>query len=180
MHIHPSRGRPFGGRAFIINKQIKILKHDFINKHLATLTCDFNSMILTLISCYLPYDNGTQLNLSEFNSSLQVIYELISFFESLNHSVLIFGDFNADLLRNKRFDIIFENFIKNNDLNAVPLSYDPLLFSYMNGDYKAKLDHCLMSSSIHSFNIINCEFIDDVINLSDHKPLLIIIKLDMF
>ena len=53
--------------------------------------------------------------MSEFISSLQVVYELMSFFESLNHSVLIFGDFNADLLRHKRFDIIFENFIENND-----------------------------------------------------------------
>ena len=78
MLIHPSRGRPLGGRTFIINKQIKILKYDFINKHFATLTWDSNLIIITIISCYLPYDNGTQLNMSEFNSSLQVVYKLMS------------------------------------------------------------------------------------------------------
>ena len=50
----------------------------------------------------------------------------------------------------------------------------------MNGEYKAMLDQCLSSYSIQSFNIINCELIDDVINLSDHKPLLIILKWDIF
>ena len=53
------------------------------------------------------------------------------------------------------------------------MSYDPLLFSYMNGEYKAKLDHCLISLSLHNFNVVVSEYIDDSINLSDHKPLLI-------
>ena len=53
---------------------------------------------------------------------------------------------------------------------------DPNLFSYMNGYYKAKLDHCLTSSDIKTFKIIKSEYIDDDINLNVHKPLLINIK----
>ena len=176
MSIHPLKGRPFGGRSFIINKRIKVLKYEFINRYLATLSCDDNFNLISLISCYFPYDNGTQLNFSEFQSCLQVAYELLQFFENLNHSVFIIGDINADLLRSKRFDAIFENFIKNNNMLLVSMSRDPLLFSYKNGDYKAILDHCLISSSFQSFNIINSNYIDDVINLSDHKPLLVSIE----
>ena len=176
MSIHPFKGRPFGGRSFIIKKRIKVIKYEFINRYLATLSCNDNSNIISLISCYFPYDNGTHLNFSEFQSCLQVAYELLHFYENLNHSVFIIGDINADLLRSKRFDVIFGNFIKNNNMLLVSMSLDPLLFSYKNGDYKAKLDHCLISSSFQTFNIINSNYIDDVINLSDHKPLLVSIE----
>jgi hypothetical protein len=116
MSIHPLKGRPFGGRSFIINKRIKILKYDFINRYLATMSCDDNFNRISIIACYFPYDNGTQLNLSEFQSCLYVAYELLQFYKNLNHSVILVGDINADLLRTKRFDIIFGNFIKNNNI----------------------------------------------------------------
>ena len=140
---------------------------------MASISCEDCGNKISLIACYLPFDNGTQLNLSEFQSCLQVAYELLVFFEKLNHSVFIIGDTNADILRNKRFVKIFDNFINNNNLTTVSMTYDPLLYSYMNGDYKAKLDHCLMSLSVHSFDIVFAEYIDDIVNLSDHKPLLI-------
>jgi hypothetical protein len=151
------------------------LKYEFINRYL-TLSCDDNFNIISLISCYFPHDNGTQLNFSEFQSCHQVAYELLHFYENLNHSVFIIGDINADLLRSKRVDVIFGNVIKNNNMLSVSMSLDPLLFSYKYGDYKAKLDHCLISSSFQSFNIINSNYIDDVINISDHKLLLVSIE----
>ena len=64
MSIHPFKGRPLGGRSFIINKRIKVIKYEFINRYLATLSCNDNSNIISLISCYFPYDNGTHLNFS--------------------------------------------------------------------------------------------------------------------
>jgi hypothetical protein len=75
-----------------------------------------------------------------------------------------------NLLRNKRFNLIFKNFIKNNNLFVVSMYFDPLLFSYMNGNYTATLDHCLTSVSVQSLYILSSDFIDDVTNLSDHKP----------
>jgi hypothetical protein len=176
MIIHPLKGRPFGGRTFVVNKRLFILNYEFINRYLATLTCEDNGNKISIVACYLPFDNGTQLNLSEFNSCLQVAVELLKFFNNINQTTIIIGDLNADLLRNKRFDIIFDNFIKNNNLLLMSFSRDPDLFSYMNGDYRAKLDHCLTSSNINTFKIIKSEYIDDDINLSDHKPLLINIK----
>jgi endonuclease/exonuclease/phosphatase family metal-dependent hydrolase len=140
------------------------------------MTCLDNGRKFSIISCYFPFDNGSQLNLSEFQSCLQVSYELLIFFENLNHAVFIIGDINADLLRNKRFDLIFKNFIKNNNLFVVSMSSDPLLCSYINGNYTATLDHCLTSVSVQSLYVLSSDFIDDVTNLSDHKPLLIMIS----
>ena len=76
MVIHPLKGWPFGGRSFAVNKRLLILRYEFINRHLATLTCDNNGNKISIKACYLPFDNGTQLNLSEFHSCLQVALEL--------------------------------------------------------------------------------------------------------
>jgi hypothetical protein len=176
MILHPLKGRPFGGRSFIVNKRILIIRHEFINRYLATLSCNDDGNKISIVACYLPFDNGTQLNLSEFNSCLQVAYELLKFFKNINQTAVIIGDFNADLLRNKRFDVIFDNFIKNNNLLLLSFSRDHNLFSYMNGDYRAKLDHCLTSSDSNTFTITESEYLDDDINLSDHKPVLIKLK----
>ena len=40
------------------------------------------------------------------------------------------GDFNADLLRVKRFDLMLLKFIDNNNLRVVSQSYNPAIFSY--------------------------------------------------
>jgi hypothetical protein len=44
-------------------------------------------------------------------------------------------------------------------------------FSYQNGLYKAKLDHCLLSKDISSPLILSY-YDDNIINLSDHKPVI--------
>ena len=176
MTIHPEKGRPFGGRVFIVKDRLNVLKHEFINQYLATITFNDNNKLFTLIACYLPYDNGSFLNFSEFQSCLQVAYELLLFFEKLNHSVFIIGDLNSDLLRNKRFDILLNNYLKNNDLLVISPSYDINNFSYIKGDYTARLDHCFRSNKHQTSEFVNSSYIDDVINLSDHKPLLITIE----
>ena len=80
MLFSPSKGRPFGGRSFIISKKVEIINHDFINQHIATLSINSNNKTFSIIACYLPYDNGSNLNLSESQSCLQVIKGLLSYF----------------------------------------------------------------------------------------------------
>ena len=80
MEIHPLRGRPYGGRVFVVNKRLIILKYEFINRYLAYITVSYNGIIVSIIACYFPFDNGSALNLSEFQSCLQVSLELLLFF----------------------------------------------------------------------------------------------------
>ena len=171
MNIAPLKGRPYGGRTFIIKKHINVKNYNFINKHLAFITLELNKKKFTFISVYLPFDNNTNLNFTEFQSSLQIILELFLFYSLNRHLVFIIGDFNADVTRNNRFDLLFKNFINNNELSLVSPSFNINEFSYHNDHYKAKLDHCIISKSLTS-PFIHCVYNDSVINLSDHNPVL--------
>jgi hypothetical protein len=62
MLFSPAKGRPFGGRSFIISKKVEIINHDFINQNIATLSINSNNKTFSIIACYLPYDNGSNLN----------------------------------------------------------------------------------------------------------------------
>jgi hypothetical protein len=146
------------------------LNFEFINKHLAFLTIKASNQFFTFKAVHLPYDNNSSLNLSEFLSSLDVIHGLFLFYSFKRHSVFIIGDFNCYITRNNRFDIIFNDFVKNNNLCFISPSSDPNEFSYQNGLYKAKLDHCLVSNDKHGF-YMSSFYKHDVINLSDHEPL---------
>ena len=86
MLISPSKGRPFGGRVFMINKLLKIIKSEFINKHVSYLLFAAYDRKFCNIYTYLPYDENSQLTLSEFISCLQIIGELFIFFESKEFS----------------------------------------------------------------------------------------------
>ena len=85
MNIAPSKGRPYGGHTFIIKLHNLLLRYiivknfNFINNHLAFITLKLNEKILTFISVYLPLDNNSNLNFTEFQSSLQIIHELFHF-----------------------------------------------------------------------------------------------------
>jgi hypothetical protein len=147
MNIAPSKGRLYGGRTIIIKKHIIVKNFNFINKRLAFITIVLNEKFFTFITVYLPYDNNTNFNFTEFQSSLQIILELFLFYTVNKHLVFIVGDFNADVTRNNRFDIFFKNFIINNDLSFISPSNNINKFSYHNDQYKAKLDHCIISNS---------------------------------
>ena len=152
MIISPIRGRPFGGRAFIYKKSLNRLNYNFINKHISFFSFSFQGNIFTIISVYLPFDNHSSLSFSVFTSSLQIIKELFNFYSLKNHSVFVFGDFNADLTRNNRFDVVFNNFLLNNSFHCISPSFDANEFTYHNGKYQAKLDHCQLLQHVN-FNM---------------------------
>jgi hypothetical protein len=145
MNFTPAKGRQYGGRAFIVKKHLTIKNFNFINKHIASITLNHREKTFTFISVYLPFDNKSFLNLTEFQSCLQIVNELFLFYTLNRHLVFIIGDFNSDLTRNNRFYIFLKNFIDNNNLYASSPSMSKCEFSYQNVLYKAKLDHCLFN-----------------------------------
>ena len=80
MLFAPLKGRPIGGRAFIVKKTLIIENVDFLNKHLSYLILIINNQFITFISVYLPFDNNSRLNLYEFQACLHVIQELFLFY----------------------------------------------------------------------------------------------------
>ncbi len=174
----PKKGRPFGGSAFLVHKKFLNIKFEFINNNVAYLTIKHNVETITFIATYLPYDNGTHLNLVDFQSNLQIVNETYYLFHSRKHIVVIIGDFNAHAKRGKRFDNIFCNSVENNNFRYLSDSLNVYQYSYSNTNYKACIDHCLISNdySNNNFNI-QSHFLNNDENLSDHKP--ISVKIDL-
>jgi hypothetical protein len=85
---------------------------------------------------------------------------------------LIVGDFNSDFInRNKRFDKKFSKFLSENNIFDAAHSFGVSdQNTYFNGNYCAVLDHiCGNSNTLHkltSYTVIN-----DVLDVSDHKPI---------
>ena len=96
MIFPPKQGRPFGGRAFLIKKSLNVTKGEFINTNISYVTYNYSTSTISLIAVYMPFDNSSQLNLIDFQSSLEIINALNNLFLSKNHIVLLMGDFNAD------------------------------------------------------------------------------------
>ena len=133
MKTIPLIGRPYGGRAFIYKKTLHLLKHSFINKHISFFSFSLHNNIFTLITVYLPFDNNSFFNFSEFKTNLQIIKELFDIYIARQHSVFVIGDFNADLKRNNKFDYEFNNYLNENNFFCVSPSLNLNEFSYSNG-----------------------------------------------
>ena len=70
MKISPLR--ILGGLAFIINKSINVLNYFFPNKHISVISFSFQNKIFTFlnkVAVYMPFDNKSFLNYSEFSVS---------------------------------------------------------------------------------------------------------------
>ena len=66
MDIKPRNGRPFGGSAFIIHKKIKVIDYMFLNKNICYINIEIWGKKFCIIGVYMPYDNNSYFNLSEF------------------------------------------------------------------------------------------------------------------
>ena len=172
---YPSIGRAYGGRAFLVNKSIKVITVSWINDHIGLITIEMGTNLITIIGVYLPYDNNTHENISEFINCLLLLNELKDIYVKQNHMVCICGDFNADYRRGNRFDNKLQEFI---DLSGalLPLSNNYSTLSYKKGMYTSLIDHFL----VYNINENNCKswIVDDIENLSDHLPVFLELKLN--
>ena len=80
--------------------------------------------------------------------------------------------------RGNRFDVVLNNFMNNNNYNFVSDSHNFNQFSYKKGEYKACIDHCIIRDNYNNNENIKLysKLLNDEENLSDHKPLEIIIN----
>jgi hypothetical protein len=163
------KGRPFGGRCWIINDKIPIKEYEVLNKAVSRLTVigdDGNEVIIYGI--WQPYDDGTVEKLGFFHSTIAMLESDVKEFSG--NSILIMGDFNSDLNRNKRFDSLLRKFIKRSGLSVMSQVFSKdKIPTYKKGDYRATLDHILGNEVIMKY-ITNFEVISESENLSDHQP----------
>jgi hypothetical protein len=86
------------------------------------------------------------------------------------------GDFNSDIFRNKRFDkLLFDFILNNNHFNNSQLFTQKIDHTFPNEVFltnnpKFNLDYVLINTkSLELFLSIQCNIVDDLVNMSDHK-----------
>ena len=113
-----------------------------------------------------------------FQLSLTLARTIAHEFKSRNIPVILAGDFNADLNRNNKFDIILKNFIKENNFLALKNQNTQNYFTFKSSlinetYYTSSIDHFLFYGPQLPTSFINPVFqiYSDAANLSDHNPI---------
>ena len=159
------RGRPFGGRCWVISNELRLIEHVELSQCLSKITVEGHNVGRTSIyGIWQPFDNGSNEKLAILHSTLSILEVELT----LNgNDALIIGDFN----RLNRFDILFDRFLIENDIYDIAdhfeMSHIP---TYSKGNYAACLDHFCGNVSIIA-KIDSFEIIQNVIDTSDHKPI---------
>jgi hypothetical protein len=180
------RGRPFGGLAWVIDREFKKLDFEFFSRYCSFIHVKKGEVELAFIGLYLPFDNPQNRidSLNNFETTLTIVKSIIERFSYNDIPVMTLGDFNSDIFRKKRFDKILLNFIlDNNLLNLSQLSTQKINCTYPNellpcSDIKYNIDHVLINlKGIDKFLSIQCNLLDDLANMSDHKALVTTLEL---
>jgi hypothetical protein len=184
MDYNYSRGRPFGGQAWVLNSTLDIVNHEFFNRHLSYIHLKKNETEFMIVGVYMPFDNSKKRDdsLSSYELTLSLITTLINKAKTLNIPIFIVGDFNADIKRNNRFDKILNNFLNDQNINSLVYSYpQPINFTYKATlnlkPITATIDHAFFIPYTDNLIIQNCTILDDIANMSDHNAISINFKL---
>ncbi len=174
-HIN-SKGRPYGGLAWVISKDIKTINIEFISANLSFLEVEVNNFPFIFIGVYAFYNNNTIENFFNQEILFENCKQLV-----LGHStknIFILGDFNCDPYRNNKFDKMFISFIDSNNLEILSILHTQLTpYSFNTGHNKSLIDHIAAAKSNLKCITPICNIIDDSlyssycpdsISLSDH------------
>ena len=110
------RGRPFGGKCWLLKKQLKVKKVEFINKILSIVELGLGNDTILLIGVYIPFDDNSAYRFSQYKSTLEFVASIIE--DNRDKFILIAGDFNSDLLRGRRYDNLLNEFIIEHELDC--------------------------------------------------------------
>jgi len=164
----PVYGRPFGGTAILIKKQLAPLTSLIVtnDRYTAIKLCNW-----LLITVYLPCD-GTKDRLLIYE---EIMFELSAIrIQYDNCKCIIAGDFNTDLDSTCSITNIINAFIVEHNLYRCEKLFNVgQKCTYVNEhlNHASTVDYCLCSdsSAVLAFNVL-----DPDLNLSDHLPLLCI------
>ncbi|MFM2293446.1 MAG: hypothetical protein RIS29_3259, partial [Bacteroidota bacterium] len=168
MEQGPLRGRPFGGVAILV-------KQCLINNVLI-LHCDERYVVIKyadyiIVNVYLPCEGTTDRCLIIENILVEI--SLLLDANSLDHIVIIGGDFNTDLNETSQASTLVKNLMVRYHLYRCDAVFDRVnledRFTYINEalDRFSCIDYFLVSdvSKLSHYSVLELE-----INLSDHRP----------
>ena len=164
------KGRPYGGKSWLIDKKFKICKNIFINNDVSYIQiCDSNNQEkLVIVGVHLPFDDNSSVRIANYISNLEIIKNIID--ENLNQPIFIIGDFNTDLNMDKRYSKQLAKFIEEYNLRCMDYDYPNITYTYRNGDYKNHIDHVIVNQLARKITV-ECKIIEDNRNMSDHNAI---------
>lgn len=160
--INYSKGRPFGGCMWLINKNLKH-KLNFITERISTVELDN----IVIVGVYMRFNDKTYETIIEHENDIASIEEIIG--KHHDKSIAIIGDFNTDLRRKSRFDGCIKKMIEKNLLLAADKLYTQKTdhtFKFAKG--KSWIDHVLANKRLCA-HLAQVNIEEDEINTSDHK-----------
>ena len=122
------------------------------------------------MSVYMPYE-GDESRTEDYAEQLAIIDSLIE--ANPDSHVIIAGDFNVDLSRQRIHTAMLQSFCTDVGVSPVALHQSAKFdYSYHFGMSRFSLiDHFLLSDTLFS-NAVNCAYVaHDVDNTSDHEPI---------
>jgi hypothetical protein len=134
-----------------------------------------NDLKLLFIGIYMPYYNNKMENLILFESILMQIEKIMNIFKE-SYSTFLLAVFNSNPNGKKRFDSLLKKFINKNELEVVDKNgKNKYTYSDSMGN-KTDIDHVIKKNN----NNIQTKFdiLDDPMNMSDHCPIKLKIKLN--
>ena len=176
-----ARGRPFGGQLWFINKLFKIIECNFLCRHSSYVNFSINEFEFLCVGLYMPFDNSKDRANSKatFEITLSRILALIERHKEKNIPIILMGDFNSDIHRNNRFDVILKNFITDNNMilldhiNNNHITHTFTTAKINNTYFYHNLDHFILYSKNSLKTLIDSNFLvfEDIANMSDHRAI---------
>ena len=167
----PLRGRPHGGLCWVIHKRLNLTSQVLFNQNISKVSIEVDNNKMNLYGVWFPYDDNTKERLCTFKSNISLINAQMKMHKA--EETVVIGDFNADLERGKRFDLLLKKFVNKNHM------YDGIghlkKYTYKKGEYTAKLDHILLRDK-SSLTVSSCSILDSLLDASDHKPIQVILN----
>jgi len=161
------RGRPHGGRCWVVRRTLRIIEYESSSKALSKITIeDLKGSRVSIFGVWQHFDDGSQLRFSEMQSNLSMLgAELM---HRRNDCALVVGDFNADFSRSKRYDKELNVFMERYGLTRLRSDAYVDISPYVSGPNISTIDNFLANDTalLHAANF---RVIEDDLDCSDHQ-----------
>ena len=173
-------GRPFGGCMVMWKKSLKINVKEIVTSSERICAIEVKNdkgLKCIIISTYMPVNDNTASSVLTFGDTLSEISSIIGTYDE--HKVIIGGDLNVDFNKESLNRDLLTNFCSTENLTTELHQFpNSINFTYESSTgNKSYIDHFIYSEDMCE-NISNVQCIIDGINLSDHNPIYLNLKLD--
>ena len=176
-------GRPYGGCAIMWSSKISAIIEpiSFSSNRICGIKIKMNNIDILLINIYMPTDTETSYdNMLEYSL---ILNEITSMWENSGvNDLIIGGDLKTDITRQRSLHTrILQNVIHENELKLwieSDLITADYIFESKVGRAKSVIDHFILSTSLFD-RITSANIRHDILSLSDHIPINIVIDIDI-